>query len=86
MAWRNGRAWCDMKETCARPVARIDDHGFVYCRECGERRDRRCRLMVAEEVRGANAGFMLKSYYRRPGESNVSPERVGAYLDANPTP
>jgi hypothetical protein len=55
---------CMMKTECAAPVARIDEKGFLYCDECGQRRKlyMRCRKLKPIEIKQLESGKPLERY------------------------
>ena len=58
-----GDRWDD-DSVCSRPVTHIDEKGFIYCRECGDKRKaaRRCRKLTATELNLLRAGEVLSAY------------------------
>ena len=56
---------CDMRADCTKPVAMIDDAGFIYCERHGmERRAGGwlCRTLRAHELNRLKRGEQVKRY------------------------
>jgi len=55
---------CEMSKECEAPVSYIDEKGFIYCTECGTRRQSycRCRKLRPFELRRILNGQQIERY------------------------
>ena len=55
---------CLMTDDCNKAVTHIDDKGYPYCTEHGERRKnvRPCRRLTKEEIKALTNGQTIKGY------------------------
>lgn len=56
---------CQMTDDCQEPVTHIDDNGFIYCAEHGQRRKesgRRCRKLKPAELKTLKEGKPIAKY------------------------